>query len=58
MGASAVPWGRQSWLELAPAFEFWLSRGALRIVVRKGAVVAERRGALECLLFNTFRRVL
>ena len=45
-GPSAAPWSRQIWLEMAPAFEFWLSRGALRIVVRKGAVVAERRGAL------------
>ena len=45
-GPSAAPWSRQIWLEMAPAFECWLSRGALRIVVRKGAVVAERRGAL------------
>ena len=43
---SAAPWSRHIWLEMAPAFEFWLSEGAVKNAVRKGAGVAERRGAL------------
>ena len=52
---SAAPWSRQIWLEMAPAFEFWLSECALKKRCSQGS---GRRRASRCAIryvfFDTF----
>ncbi len=43
-GGLLGPSGRQDRLEMALAFENWLPRASLEIVVRKRGIVAKRRG--------------
>ena len=43
-GCLPDPSGRQDRLEMALAFENWLPRAGLKIIVRKRGIVAKRRG--------------
>ena len=51
-GGLLGPSGRQDRLEMVLAFENWLPRGGLKIMVRKRGIVAKRRGWQLGVLFE------